>query len=43
MGIVPFDLEKGTGRRPIMDVLYIALAVVFFGVTGALINFLGKL
>jgi hypothetical protein len=27
----------------IMDILYIALTVVFFGVTGWLINFLGKL
>jgi len=26
-----------------MDIVYVAITVAFFGVTGALINFLGKL
>jgi hypothetical protein len=26
-----------------MDIIYVAISVVFFGVTGALIHFLGKL
>jgi len=30
-------------KEAAMDILYVAITLVFFGVTGALINFLGKL
>jgi hypothetical protein len=33
----------GKKKGGAMDLIYVAITLVFFGVTGALINFLGKL